>query len=227
MKPKSVPGFYLKPLATEISYEQTLLITYRGTVMSTLSNRKEYELGTFPASTLNWRITFGVLLIFTGVLAIFMPSIAAFSAVLVFAWLLILGGIFEIAHTFQRQDKSSFIWMLTVSTLTLVFGVILLVTPLTGVASLAVLIGSFLFGSGIARTMLAFSLYDQKGWGWVLFDGALSIGLAVLIAIDWPRSSLSIIGMIIGISLISAGIWRILLTNKTYDTYSLLTQTPP
>jgi uncharacterized membrane protein HdeD (DUF308 family) len=195
--------------------------------MSTLSNRKEYELGRLPTSTLNWRITFGVLLIFTGALAIFMPSIAAFSAVLVFAWLLILGGIFEIAHTFQRQDKTSFIWMLTVSTLTLVFGVILLITPLAGVASLAVLIGSFLFGSGIARTMLAFSLYGEKGWGWVLFDGLLSIGLAVLIAIEWPRSSLTIIGMIIGISLISAGVWRILLSGKTYDTYSLLTHTPP
>jgi uncharacterized membrane protein HdeD (DUF308 family) len=117
--------------------------------------------------------------------------------------------------------------MLTVSTLTLVFGVILLVTPLAGVASLAVLIGSFMFGSGIARTMLAFSLYSQKGWGWVLFDGLLSIGLAILIAIDWPRSSLAIIGMLIGISLISAGVWRILLSANTYDTYSLLTHTPP
>lgn len=195
--------------------------------MSTLSNRKEYELGPLSASTLNWRITFGVLLIFTGVLSIFMPSIAAFSAVLLFAWLLIIGGIFEIAHTFQRQEKNSFIWMLTVSTLTLVFGVILLITPLTGVASLAVLIGSFLFGSGIARTMLAFSLYGEKGWGWVLFDGLLSIGLAVLIAVDWPRSSLAIIGMIIGVSLISAGIWRILLTEKTSDTYNLLTHIPP
>jgi uncharacterized membrane protein HdeD (DUF308 family) len=49
------------------------------------------------------------------------------------------------------------------------------------------------------------------GWGWVLVDGILSILLAILIAIGWPASSVAIIGVMVGIWFISAGIWRIAL----------------
>ena len=48
-------------------------------------------------------------------------------------------------------------------------------------------------------------------WGWVLFDGLLSIGVAILIAIGWPASSLAFIGLLTGFWLISSGIWRIVL----------------
>jgi uncharacterized membrane protein HdeD (DUF308 family) len=59
--------------------------------------------------------------------------------------------------------------------------------------------------------MLAFRLKPQRGWGWVLFDGLLSIALAILIVIGWPQSSLAIIGLLTGFSLISTGVWRIVL----------------
>jgi len=44
-----------------------------------------------------------------------------------------------------------------------------------------------------------------------LFDGLLSIVLALLIALGWPQSSLAIIGLLTGLSLLSTGIWRIML----------------
>ena len=71
--------------------------------------------------------------------------------------------------------------------------------------------GAFLFASGITRTVLAFRLKPQRGWGWILFDGLLSIGLALLIAIGWPQSSLAFIGLLTGFTLILTGIWRIML----------------
>jgi hypothetical protein len=51
----------------------------------------------------------------------------------------------------------------------------------------------------------------RRGWGWVLFDSLLSIGLAILIAIGWPQSSLAFVGLLTGFTLISAGIWRTML----------------
>jgi uncharacterized membrane protein HdeD (DUF308 family) len=39
----------------------------------------------------------------------------------------------------------------------------------------------------------------------------LSIALAILIMIGWPGSSLVVIGVLTGLWLISAGIWRIFL----------------
>jgi uncharacterized membrane protein HdeD (DUF308 family) len=117
----------------------------------------------------------------------------------------------EIAYAIQTRDKDGFGWKLASGILTLVLGIAILVLPLAGAASLALLVGAFLFASGITRTVLAFRLKPQRGWGWILFDGLLSIGLALLIAIGWPQSSLAFIGLLTGFTLILTGIWRIML----------------
>ncbi len=90
-------------------------------------------------------------------------------------------------------------------------GILILAQPITGAASLALLVGAFLFGGGIIRTVFAFRLRPLSGWGWVLFDGLLSIILGILIVMGWPGNSLAFIGMLTGFWLIAAGIWRIVL----------------
>jgi uncharacterized membrane protein HdeD (DUF308 family) len=157
------------------------------------------------------QIAWGVLLIVSGILAVLMPGIAALATALVFAWLLIFGGVFEIAYAIQTRSKGGFGWKLASGILTLVLGIAILVLPLAGVASLALLVGAFLFAGGISRTMLAFHFKPHRGWAWILFDGLLSIGLAILIAIGWPQSSLAFIGLLTGFTLIMTGIWRIML----------------
>ena len=163
------------------------------------------------ASSTGWQIAWGILLIISGILAVLMPGIAALATALIFAWLLIFGGGCEIAYAIQTRDKDGFGWKLASGILTLVLGIAILVLPLAGAASLALLVGAFLFAGGITRTVLAFRLKPQRGWGWILFDGLLSIGLAVLIAIGWPQSSLAFIGLLTGFTLILTGIWRIML----------------
>jgi uncharacterized membrane protein HdeD (DUF308 family) len=83
------------------------------------------------------------------------------------------------------------------------------------VASLALLVGGFLFAGGIARTLLAIQLKPARGWGWVLVDGLLSIVIAGLIAIGWPENSIAFIGLLTGVWLIWAGAWRIMLRHTT------------
>ncbi len=163
------------------------------------------------ASGGSWQLVWGVLLIAVGVLAVIMPGIAALATALVFAWILIFGGGFEIAYAFQTRSRDGFGWKLASGVLTLVLGIAILAVPLAGVASLALLVGAFLFAGGVARTMLAFRLKPQRGWVWILVDGLLSIAVAILIAIGWPQSSLAFIGVLTGFSLIATGVWRIVL----------------
>ena len=73
------------------------------------------------------------------------------------------------------------------------------------------LFGAFLFASGMSTVMLALKLRPKAGWGWVLFDGVLSIGIAVLIALGWPQNSIAFVGILVGICMISGGFWRIML----------------
>lgn len=169
------------------------------------------DAGSRPASGHGWQVAWGVLLIIAGILAVLMPGIAALATALVFGWVLLFAGGFEIAYAFQTSHRAGFGWKLAAGVLTLLLGIGILIVPLAGIASLALLVGAFLFAGGIARIVLALRLKPRYGWGWVLFDGVLSIVLAILIAVGWPQSSLALIGLLTGFSLLSSGIWRIML----------------
>jgi uncharacterized membrane protein HdeD (DUF308 family) len=179
--------------------------------MKTTNDLNESIVGIAAPLGNGWQIAWGVLLIIAGFLAVMMPGIAALATVLFFAWLLIFCGGFEIAYAIQTRANGGFGWKLASGILTLLLGMVIMAAPLAGVASLALLVGAFLLVSGIARVMLAFRLKPHRGWGWVLFDGLLSVTLAILIAIGWPQSSLEIIGLLTGFTLISTGVWRIVL----------------
>ena len=159
-----------------------------------------------------WSTAWGVLLILAGVLAVLMPAVAALATIVVFAWLLIFSGAVEVGYAVQRaRSHAAFGWALTVGVVTLLLGIATLVLPLAGIASLAMLVGAFLFAGGIARLVLAFKLRPLAGWGWVLLDGLLSIVVAALIAIGWPGTSVALIGLLTGLWLIFAGVWRLML----------------
>jgi uncharacterized membrane protein HdeD (DUF308 family) len=161
-----------------------------------------------------WQIACGVVLIVFGVLAVLMPAVAALATAIVFAWVLILSGAFELAYAIRARAEPRFGWKLAIGALTLLLGIALLVVPIAGIASLALLVGGFLFVSGATRFMLAWRMRPLRGWGWVLFDALLSIALAILIGIGWPASSLAIIGLLTGFTLISSGVWRLALAPR-------------
>ncbi len=161
-----------------------------------------------------WVVMWGVLLIVAGVLALLMPVIAALATALYLAWLLILGGAFEIAYAIHTRRFRGFRWRLFSGLLTLALGIAILAAPVVAAASLALLVGFFLLLAGIARSILAFQLKPLPRWGWVLIDGVLSIVLAILILAGWPQSSLAFIGLLAGFSLIFNGAWRIALGNE-------------
>ncbi len=70
------------------------------------------------ASRTGCQVVWEVLLILSGVLAILMPGIAALATALIFAWLLIFGGAFEIVHAAQTRTKDGFGWKLASGVLT-------------------------------------------------------------------------------------------------------------
>jgi uncharacterized membrane protein HdeD (DUF308 family) len=175
----------------------------------TSTNMRNNSAGSTSRS--GWHVFWGILLIIAGILAILMPEVAALATALVFGWLMVFSGVFEIAYAFQTRQHAGFGWKLASGILTLLLGIAVVFLPVAGIASLALLVGAFLFAAGIARVVLSFRLKPARGWGWVLFDGLLSIALAILIAVGWPASSLAFIGLLAGFTLLFTGIWRIVL----------------
>lgn len=176
------------------------------------------EAGNSPVRKVGtWSVVWGVLMIFAGILAIMQPAVAALAFNLLLAWLLVFGGIFEIAAAIHERGKEGFGLKLLLGILTLLLGVFLLVQPAAGIASIALMIGAFVFAHGVSSAILAFKLKPRKGWGWVLTDAVLSIVIAILIAMGWPESSYQFLGILVGIAMMYGGLWRIVLGRVLRD----------
>jgi uncharacterized membrane protein HdeD (DUF308 family) len=114
-----------------------------------------------------WQRVWGILLIMAGILALLMPGVAALATALVFGWLLVFSGIFEIAYAFQTRTHAGFGWKLAAAILTLVLGLGIVILPPAGIASLALLVGAFLFAGGIA-VLTGFTLIASGVWRIIL-----------------------------------------------------------
>jgi uncharacterized membrane protein HdeD (DUF308 family) len=158
-----------------------------------------------------WVIVWGVALIVAGIVAIVEPAVAAVATALLLAWLFLISGIIELIYAYQQRAHDGLAWKVISGLISLALGIYMLVFPIASIASLALLIGAFLFASGVSSVLLAFKLRPRQGWGWVLFDGVLSIAIAIMIALGWPQNSIDFVGLLVGFCLISHGIWRIML----------------
>jgi uncharacterized membrane protein HdeD (DUF308 family) len=158
-----------------------------------------------------WVIVWGILLIVAGIIAIFRPAIAAVATAALLAWLFLFAGVVELIYAYHQRAQDGLAWKVISGLISLVLGIYMLVFPIASVASLALMIAAFLAASGFNSVLLAFRLRPKQGWGWVLFDGVLSIAIAIMIASGWPQHSFDFVGILVGFCLISGGIWRIML----------------
>ncbi len=145
----------------------------------------------------------GVLLILLGTLGVLSPGIASLGTVVFFSWLLIFGGILWAIHTYRYDSRSVMNWLKPV--LLLSVGGLMLVYPVTGVATLGLLLAIYLLMDAVSSFVLAQSIHPAPGWGWMAFNGVISALLAALFLIGWPATSVWLVGLYVSISLIFDG----------------------
>ena len=159
-----------------------------------------------------WSIVWGVLLIVFGIVAIGSPLLAAVAVNALIAWLIIFAGAVHVAVAFHAHGAGSLIWKLLVGLAYIFIGGYLLWHPLRGVASLTLLLASLFFIEGVLDVVLYFKLRPGRGAGWVLFDGLVTLLLALFIGFHWPSSSAWAIGTLVGVSMIMSGVTRVMMS---------------
>ena len=155
-----------------------------------------------------WLTIEGVLLILFGIAAVAMPLMAGIAATLVFAWILILTGVIGLVSAFAGRAHAHLGWSLASAIIALIIGVVLLVYPLAGAVALTTIISVYLLLDGIALIGLALDHRKRAigPWGWLLASGVIDLVLAALIFFMSAFASAVFIGIMVGISLIFAGI---------------------
>jgi|SRR6516225_482352 len=156
-------------------------------------------------------IAWSILLIILGLLAIASPLAASLGVVIVIGWLLVFHGVAQLVHAFQSKGAGHIAWKLLVAVVYLVAGAYLLVHPAVGVASLTLVLAIFFFAEGVVDIVAYFSTRTIGGSAWMLLDGIITVVLGVLIWRHWPSSSIWVIGVLVGISLLMTGMTRLMM----------------
>ena len=152
-----------------------------------------------------WLVALGIALIVLGTILLGSPVIATLATVTVLGVLILVAGSFEVVGAFWCREWSGFFLALLSGILGVVVGLMLLGNPIEGGIVLTVLLASFLFVAGIFKSVAALS-HRFGGWGWLLLSGIIDIVLGVFIWLELPMSGLTIIGLLIGISMIFRGV---------------------
>ena len=159
-----------------------------------------------------WSIVLSVLMMATGVIALFVPAITGVTVTLLMGWLLIISGILHLGYAWRASGAGAAIWEILVAVLYGVAGVYLLANPVMGLEALTQALVVYLVLESALEFVLGFSLRSVAGSGWFVFDGIVTLVLAVLIARGYPASSTWAIGTLVAISMFFSGLTRLMLS---------------
>ena len=160
-----------------------------------------------------WVLTLGVMLIIAGIAAILFPFISTLGVTCCVAWMLIAASIIQSVNAFSQQGWDKIVLGLLVAALWLVGAVFLLMRPLEGVFVLTIIVAGIFVAEGVIKTILAFQMRPQSGWGWILFDAIAAIALGILLWWQLPLSAIWALGTLAGINIMISG-WTLVMVPK-------------
>lgn len=170
------------------------------------------SLGTMAKESVGWSIGLSVLMILAGVLAIVMPPMAGIAVLVVVAWLLMFSGAAHLVFAWHTRTAGGLVWELLLGVLYIFVGVYALLHPVAGLASFTLVLAVYLFAEGVLEFVLSFRLRPMPGSNWLMFDGIITLILAILIWRSWPSSTEWVIGTLVGISMLFSGAARLSLS---------------
>src|SRR3954468_10660517 len=152
-----------------------------------------------------WYLIQGVLLIAAGVLAIIYPVLSSAAVIVLLGWLLIISGVVQGLSLIGARHVPHF-WLQLISViLAVLIGCLFLRDPAQGMATITLLLIVFFMIEGISKVVFALTIRPFPNWGWVLASGLVGILLALILWANLPVTALWLVGVLLGINLISVG----------------------
>jgi uncharacterized membrane protein HdeD (DUF308 family) len=157
-------------------------------------------------------ILLGILMIIAGIIAMFAPWEAGLVITIVVGWSAIFNGVAQIIFGFRTHGGWHILLEFVLGIIYIIAGIYLLMHPIGGLLAITLILASFLMVYGIFALVLAFQIKPRDGWGWVLFDGIITILLSALIWKHWPLNSDWVVGTLFGISIFMSGVTRLMMS---------------
>jgi uncharacterized membrane protein HdeD (DUF308 family) len=139
-----------------------------------------------------------------GLMAMSYSMVATLATAIVFGYFLLVAGIFYVVGAFFTRGWGGFFLSLLAGVLNLAVGVIVLDRPGEALLIYTLLLAAFFFVEGLFRIVGALAGRFHH-WGWMLFNGIVTLALGVMIWRQWPLSGLYVVGLFLGINLLLSG----------------------
>lgn len=152
-----------------------------------------------------WMLALGIVQIIAGAIAIAVPVVASLAAVAVFGAVLILSAIAQLAYAFKIKAWPRSAWYGLGGALYAIAGLLVILYPIGGALTLAVIIAVLLIAEGGLRVIFAAVVRPAAAWGWLTAAGIGSIIVGVILLLGWPLTAFWVTGLLLGINLIFSG----------------------
>jgi uncharacterized membrane protein HdeD (DUF308 family) len=153
----------------------------------------------------------GVLVLLMGCLAVVAPFFLGSLALFLSGWLLIACGVLGMLETYRAPEDSDRNWSYLSGELSILAGILLLNEPELILRGVALVLGATFLISGVGKWIGCFqataSAATRAG---LLAIGAVNVGLGLVLLAQWPVSGWPVVGVVVGIHLLTAG-WSMLL----------------
>src|SRR5262252_5825687 len=161
-----------------------------------------------------WFIFGSIVMVIAGVLAISLPLATTTALSILLAWLLIAAGVGHLIAAFRFESFANFIWELLVASAAIFAGAFMRTHPAMAPITLTFVLAILFLASGISELALFFRVRSAPHSGWILLNAAVDIVIGLLVLRRWPANSLWLLGVLVGISLLFAGISRLVFSMR-------------
>jgi uncharacterized membrane protein HdeD (DUF308 family) len=151
-------------------------------------------------------LALGIGLVLCGFVALLSVVVATAVTVLWVGAMMIVAGVIEIAHGLKHKGWGRAALWVVAGALYVIGGFFAIINPLLASVVLTLVLGIALVAAGIARFLLGLHLIGGGHSGWIALSGLVTFLFGLIILVHWPVSSLYVLGIILGVDLIQAGV---------------------
>jgi uncharacterized membrane protein HdeD (DUF308 family) len=150
----------------------------------------------------------GIIMTVLGIAAVIWPHVSSLAVDLYVGWVLLFSGVVGVGTMFFAPNVAGFVWSLLTGALALFAGILLLWHPVEGVVSLTLVLVAFFIAEGVSQIATGFVYRSgfPDSWGWMAVSGIIDLILAGLIIYGWPGTAGWVLGLFVGVNLITSGL---------------------
>jgi uncharacterized membrane protein HdeD (DUF308 family) len=168
----------------------------------------------------------GALLIAGGIVGLIYTGVATLTSMLLFGWLLLIGGVVGLAHAVASRGTRYFWLAAVVAALNIAAGIIVIRYPVESAEALT-MFAALLFLTGGLFRLVGSVVVRGPQFGWTLLQGAFGLLLGILVLVDWPHSSLYVLGTFFSLALLFDGLGLVAMGVGGRRIVSMVTPAPP